>query len=389
MARKTLVLLTTAAALAKLAEQTSVAQFHSGSDGSYGPLNVTSNTTLDLPPDGIFNCTSITVAQGTTLTFRRNPLNTPVFLLATSNILIQGVINVSGKLAAYGAGGEGGPGGLDGGMPPNGQGMPPGDGLGPGGGIGNYNDGGGAAYATQPSAGSTSLFGHTYGNTLLVPMVGGSGGGGAVGGGVTGFGGGGGGGGGLLLASDTRVTIAPSATLFAQGGNANHDGAGSGGAIRLVAPVVDGTGSLNVRGGSIITTGGSGGDGRIRVDATDRFALFLTYNGPVTIGKFMQVFPTNNPHLDVTQAAGTSIAQGYPSPVVVQLPAGSPTNQTISLQARNFTGIVPITVAVTPDAGPSARYDSQIDMAGGSLAQTNVPVVIPSGTACRIYAWTR
>jgi hypothetical protein len=36
--------------------------FNSGSDGSYGPLNVTSNTTLQLPPDGIFKCTTITVA---------------------------------------------------------------------------------------------------------------------------------------------------------------------------------------------------------------------------------------------------------------------------------------------------------------------------------------
>src|SRR5437667_5434601 len=33
--------------------------FNSGSDGSYGALNITSDTTLDLPTNGIFNCTTI------------------------------------------------------------------------------------------------------------------------------------------------------------------------------------------------------------------------------------------------------------------------------------------------------------------------------------------
>ena len=41
--------------------------FTSGSDGSYGPMNITSNTTLQLPPDGIFRCTTINIAAGATL----------------------------------------------------------------------------------------------------------------------------------------------------------------------------------------------------------------------------------------------------------------------------------------------------------------------------------
>src|SRR5687767_12509190 len=52
--------------------------FTSGSDGSYGPMNITSNTVLQLPPDGIFRCTTINVGAGFTLRFLRNPLNTPV-----------------------------------------------------------------------------------------------------------------------------------------------------------------------------------------------------------------------------------------------------------------------------------------------------------------------
>src|ERR1051325_5158788 len=66
--------------------------FDTGSTGADGALNVTSNTTLNLPANGIFNFTTINVAAGATLTFNRNPLNTPVHLLATSNVTINGTI---------------------------------------------------------------------------------------------------------------------------------------------------------------------------------------------------------------------------------------------------------------------------------------------------------
>jgi len=84
--------------------------FTSGSDGSYGPLNITTNTTLILPTNGIFNCTTITIASGVTLAFTKNPLNTPVYLLATGDVLIAGTINVSGQSGVQALAGEGGPG---------------------------------------------------------------------------------------------------------------------------------------------------------------------------------------------------------------------------------------------------------------------------------------
>src|SRR6266404_5987633 len=93
------------------ASPTALAQFSSGSTGADGPLNVTSNMTLNLPANGIFNLTTINVASGATLTFNRNVLNTPVYLLATSNVTITGTIDVSGKTVTFGKGGEGGPGG--------------------------------------------------------------------------------------------------------------------------------------------------------------------------------------------------------------------------------------------------------------------------------------
>src|SRR5712692_5816134 len=152
--------------------------FSSGSTGAYGPLNVTSNTTLNLPPDGIFNCTTIRIAPSVTLTFNRNALNTPVYLLATSNVTINGTIDVGGQVGSA----AGGPGGFDGGYGGLNAITPPGAGYGPGGGKGgdasNQSSGvGGGSYATVGTASSTNN-GATYGGALLVPLVGGSGGGG-------------------------------------------------------------------------------------------------------------------------------------------------------------------------------------------------------------------
>src|SRR2546421_12242174 len=126
------------------AARSPAAAFSSGSDGSYGPLNITSNTTLDLGSNGIFNCTTITVGSGATLTFNRNPLNTPVYLLATSNVVIDGSIDVSGKVGSNipAFRGEGGPGGFDGGNPGLGPDVPPGAGYGPGGGKGGTDNAG-------------------------------------------------------------------------------------------------------------------------------------------------------------------------------------------------------------------------------------------------------
>ncbi len=94
------------------------------STGADGPLHVTVNQTLVLPPDGIFNFTTITIdapfAQLTgVLTFERNAANTPVFLRATGDVVINGTINVSAPLYTVALGRQvGGPGGGDGGDGP-------------------------------------------------------------------------------------------------------------------------------------------------------------------------------------------------------------------------------------------------------------------------------
>ena len=355
-----------------------LAQFSSGSTGADGALNVTASTTLDLPANGIFNYTTITVPLGVTLSFNRNALNTPVYLLATGDVLISGIIDVSAVNDANSpAAGRGGPGGFDGGFGAF-QGFPSGDGQGPGGGRADAEYG--AAYAFPNSGGANTSI---YGNTLLSPLIGGSGG--AAGTNGASIYGGGGGGGAILIASSSKLTIAGAITASGRDGS----GGGSGGAIRVVAPIVDGTGSLNVAGGNSYLSGTyRGSSGRTRIDSTDRFAhRSLSLGGKGTRGSQMFVFPPNNPRLDIISAAGTAIAEGTAAPVTVNLPVGSPTAQIVRVQARGFTGDVPIRVKITPENGTAATFDAVIP--AGNPSFVDVPVTLVVDTVCHVHAWTR
>lgn len=357
----------------------SAAPFNSGSTGAYGPMNITSNTTLAMPADGVFHCTTINVGSGFTLRFTKNPLNTPVFLLATGAVTIAGTIDLSGSGSSGGAPGIGGPGGFDGGYGGFGVGANTtgGDGQGPGGGR-NISQWYGAAHVA-----ASSLNTNKYGNALISPLIGGSGGSGGSGNPGSG---GGGGGGAILIAANTTITVNGNVTA----NGATGYGGGSGGAIRLVAPLVNGSGNLTVNGGGAFT-GYSGSGGRIRVDCEDRYAFrSLTMNGIATRGAQMFVFPPPPiARLDIIEAAGTLIPEGTGALVQVDLPAGSSNNRTVRVQGRNFTGIVPITVIVIPENRPATRYNAQIDMSGGNPSEVTVNVVIPDGTISRIQTWTR
>jgi hypothetical protein len=367
-------------------------QFTSGSNGSFGPINVTEGVlTIDLPANGIINATTVTVGPSGSLRFNRNALNTPVFLLATGNIDIQGPVDVSAQATLQGApiGGLGGPGGFDGGTPGL-AGAPPGDGHGPGAGRGGERlaqfpdpaSAGSASYGGTPTD-LTTLDGGIYGSPLLIPLVGGSGGGGSTVGDP-----GGGGGGAILFASSTRVNI--SNIVFARGGASSaSSGHGSGGAIRIVAPVVSGSGVLDVFGGG---GGDTGGHGRVRIDLIDRSQLTVFVSptsAALSIGSFMAVFPPVIPRLDLVNVAGQAIAVGTPNAVQILLPFGAPQTQSVTVQARDFTGVVPVDVVVTPANGPRTVVQTTIDMSTGNPAQRTVNVTIPVNVVTQINAWTR
>ena len=69
--------------------------FSSGSTGADGAFSPTVDTTLTLPPNGVFNFTTVMIPAGVTVRFTRNVPNTPVTLLASGNVGIAGTIDLS------------------------------------------------------------------------------------------------------------------------------------------------------------------------------------------------------------------------------------------------------------------------------------------------------
>lgn len=370
--------------------------FSSGSTGADGDLLVTNNLTLNLPPDGIFNFNTITVNPGVTLTFNRNPLNTPVYLLARSNVVINGAIDVSGKqyASAY-AGGVGGPGGYDGGYGGFVSGTNihfGGAGKGPGGGLRGGTSGsqvaGSGSYRTVNIWNGQSRSGTNYGNPILLPLVGGSGGGGLDG---NPNGGGGGGGGAILIASDTIIRVQANGLIRANGGGAEHANQGSGGAIRLVSPRVYGTGNLQVDGGSYAGSGYIRIDSVLKIEPGDPSQVlnFSMSAGAATLGANMLVFPPNMPRLDVVAIGTNAIPFGTGGPVFFFFDLGTSTNQTVTVEARNFnTNAVPIEVALIPDSGEKITFPAVIDNSSNP-GQVVVPVTVTPNTKVEVQAWIR
>jgi hypothetical protein len=215
-----------------------------------------------------------------------------------------------------------------------------------------------------------------------VPLVGGSGGGGQS----STVWGGGGGGGAILIGSNTRIDVNSPGTIRANGGGSCIVGSGnggSGGAIRLIAPLVTGNGTLLAQGVC------NGGDGRIRVDTTSRRSVIFSSFPSPSIGANLAVFPSPLPRLDIIDAAGTAIPEGNPGPVTVQLPFGSSSNRTVTVQARDFNGVVPISLVLTPDSGRAQIYQGSIDNAAANPAQTTIDVTIPVNVVVSVNAWTR
>jgi hypothetical protein len=214
--------------------------------------------------------------------------------------------------------------------------------------------------------------------------------------------GGGGGGGAILVASSTLIRISSTGVIFARGGQGTAFNGGSGGAIRLLAPKVFGTGILDARAGGYSGDPNNAtlaGAGRIRVDsiflldpnnpADNLGTLVFNPTDSASIGANMISFPPNAPRLDIISAAGITIAEGVGAPVQFTLPFGSNTNQSIVVQARNFGAIVPIRVALTPQNGQPLYFNSQIDNTSVNPASASVPVTVPINMLINVHAWTR
>jgi hypothetical protein len=276
-----------------------------GASGSDGPLDITTDTVIDLSKAGtgawdsniatnsgngvydpekwavVFKYSSVTIRSNATVTFRNHPSRAPVVWLVSGDVVIQGSVQLNGensKRAPFIS--EPGPGGFRGGQGNYAQGLLSGSGFGPGGGdyyvnwvtAANYSE---VGPRTQDPRGSRSVT-PAYGNPSLLQLVGGSGGSGSS---ANRYQapftdwqeGGAGGGGAILIAAETTVKL--NGRLSCNGGSAvlggdQWAGAGSGGAVRIVCSTLDGRGLVEAVGGTGKGAAG-GGAGRIRVERVE------------------------------------------------------------------------------------------------------------------------
>ncbi len=375
--------------------------FSSGSTEALGALSPTANVAVTLPPDGVLNYTTVSIPSGVTVTFVKNAANTPVTLLATGDVTISGTLSVNGVNGQSGqdfrvagaflaTGGVGGPGGFRGG---NGSSyrfeIPAGAGQGPGGGAG--------APSTVDAAGTPGTYGTAAGFISLVPLMGGSGGGGGAttttsGSPIITGGGGGGGGGAVVIASSTKILVSGTVTanggLGAAGVGGRCSGAsGSGGAIRLVAPVVTGTGAI-----SAVKLADScspqQASGRVRIEAaTTTFtgssspgASVVATLGPVTAASTPVL--NNLPTLRITSVGGIAVPTVPTGSYVttdLSLPVQTTSAVPVVLTAANTPLNTSYVVRLVPSTGTATTVNATPPIGTPALSTASVTVTFPTG----------
>jgi hypothetical protein len=356
-----------------------------GSDGAFAPV---ASITVPLPPSGIFNYTDVAIPAGVTVTFQPNADNTPVRILATGDVVIDGVIDVAGGDASGQTPGEGGPGGYRGGrgglLSTTGAGGG-GDGSGPGGGSGangvHGHAPGGASYGAAGnhgtlSGGTRGQAGAIYGNDELLPLLGGSGGGGAAGSHATVGAGGAGGGGALLVAATGEVVI--NGIIIANGGglmNISGSGCGSGGAVRIIGSVVRGEGLISadrlLNAGCL--WGALGGAGRIRIEADQMLRQGGTspaYSFSPTPGVALLVNP---PTIRIATVAGVSAPANPTGVDDVVVPGVTANPVAVTLTTSDVPAGTVITVKATPAGGEPTTAASTPVTADAATASLTLP----------------
>lgn len=359
--------------------------FNSGSTGADGALDLTSvpsGTIVNFEPkalktvlgrdinwdDNRFDFTTITIPAGVTVKLSAGWSNGPVYWVVSGAVIIAGNVDLSGekghdrtkttvdrRVAVPGPGGY--PGGLGGNYGSNSSGAAQ-PGAGPGGGTSAPN-------TAQYNYLNYGLGGTFSGTKFLVPLVGGSGGGGGSSGTYQTWGAGGGAGGGaLLVASSISITIPSTGRILAIGGvggigipnsyegcNDGAGGSGSGGGIRLVAPLLAGNGVLEVEGSGTYSAwcpSMAAGMGTVRLEA---FQHSWTYsiNGNYSQGSPLNSFVPAGPAPGVTVFAISSTIGNQTVPVFL------PDNPTGSFDLPDATvnSSAPLTVEIRARGVPA------------------------------------
>jgi len=376
--------------------------FDSGSTGTtaFAPQ---ANIEVELPPDGVLQYTTVNIPAGVTVTFKKNANNTGVTILASGDVTIDGIIDVSGKDANGVLGGYGGPGGFKGGS--GGVTMKNGNrGEGPGGGGGGLarneasysGGGGGAGYSSSGSNGGNGgigglegIGGSSYGNERILPIIGGSGGGGGGGNNTRAHAGSGGGGGGaILIASSGTINITGAIKANGGSGSLGADncvglgGGGSGGSIRLLANIITGEGTVTANYGAgrsssctAYDNGGNGAYGRIRLEAMtiNRAAMTTPVYSP---GYPYAVMPPGMPSLKIV-SAGNVAAPGNPLGVYAGTDIILSTRTTNPVKVVIQGGNIPVGTTVTLKALPElGSITTATGILSGTLESSSVEIPI-------------
>lgn len=368
--------------------------FVSGSTGADGAFNPTTSTELQIPESGVFNFTTITIPANIAITFKKNPRNTPVIMLATGDVVIRGAISVAGGYANGNYGGAGGPGGFRGGNGGNFEhpdGFP---GEGPGGGPGgkrasdlSARPGSGAGYY---SASSDNVWGGQYGNSNISLLIGGSGGGGGSADQNNSGAGAGGGGGAILIASSGKIIFSDGA-INASGG-AGGGGAGSGGAIRLVGNEISGSPALSVGGGCYWSFCGLGASrGRIRIEAFD-LTHFTPANSDFSRGLPSPAVLPKAPSLKIVSVGGVNAPTNPAASLALNPDIVVPTSVTnpvtVAIQAANIPLGTVIQIAQVIDANEKTVVNST-PLAGTVASSTaTASVTLPTSGMSVLTATT-
>lgn len=391
-----------------------------GADGAYAPTCAPTPCTVTetLSPTGVYNYTTVSIPTGVTVRWTPNAANTPVTLLATGDVTIDGTLNLNGTdslpPAATGTsvrpGSAGGPGGYKGGNGGVSGASSATNGQGPGGGIPSFI--GSTSRANGGSYGASASF------VSLLPLFGGSGGGGGDNDvNNTAGGSGAGGGGAIVVASSTKITITANGSITVNGGNTSLPNAfcnfsigngGSGGAIRLVSREIAGTGALRSLGGATMrldcgnqpqpvtpTTG------RIRLEA---FTLnFTGSNSPLASQSAAPgpVTPASAPALAALPTISVAQVGGVGAPAV---PLGSYTSADLSLTSGTTNPVpvvisltntpVDVSTSVTLRLSPISGYATTIAIPAASQTGTfasssaTAAVTLPVGQVSLLQAWS-
>ena len=360
--------------------------FSSGSTGADGPLSFDPPLPGDPPieqvidmsakPEGVWNYTTINIPAGVNVSFTKNAANSGVIWLATGDVKIAGEINLDGangtlnvargNEAPGGAGGfAGGRGGGRSDVSGSQAGTP---GEGPGGGAPGMSCNAYGSNGSYGSAGPAGLAGPT--------LLGGSGGGGSGSCAHSDGSNGGGGGGAIVIASSGGIRI--DGTVHANGGTGAsvcndffciYEGTGSGGAIRLVANRIEGSGTISATASSPI--GGSPG-----VIRTEAFVFALTnLTNPIAQQDAPHSLNFASPgSIRITSIAGWAVpvppGGNTASPDVIFSQAGP---ITVSLTTTNIPQGTRLTVRVVTVGQVISVLSNLVDSAGNASATLTVP----------------